>query len=282
MVKRLVIISTLLIAPLVPAGAQLSCVTAPSVQAQWPSPLDRQVVIGDGVLSVRDAIERAGTVARVHFTYQADLLPQDRTVCAGAAKMRLGDALVQWLDGSRLKAVVAGEDRVVLALVRAVSAPAPASAGSAMATAQLAPVVVVEQGQPPVRENETISRTVVSGEQLEATGSPTMAQALSGAVPGLWMWNPSPTSIGGGMGQPGSAAAIVRRSSARAASRAGLSRVCSAAAKRRPATAMPTDRYCSIPTDSGCSAFVSPSKSFGAAPLRRSIVTIAPSPPVDR
>lgn len=199
MVKRLAIISTLLIAPLVPAGAQLSCVTAPSVQAQWPAPLDRQVVIGEGVLSVRDAIERAGTAARVHFTYQADLLPQGRTVCAGAAKMRLGDALVQWLDGSRLKAVVAGEDRIVLALVRTVNAVTPALAAPAMATAQLAPVVVVEQGQPGVRENETISRTVVSGEQLEATGSPTMAQALSGAVPGLWMWNPSPTSIGGGM-----------------------------------------------------------------------------------
>ncbi|MBC7894052.1 MAG: TonB-dependent receptor [Cytophagaceae bacterium] len=199
MVKRLAIIGTLLIAPLVPAGAQLSCVTAPSIVGQWPAPLDRQVVIGDGVLSVRDAIERAGTAARVHFTYQADLLPQDRTVCAGAAKMRLGDALVQWLDGSRLKAVVAGEDRVVLAFVRAVSAPAPPPSGSAMATAQLAPVVVVEQGQPTTRENATISRTVVTGEQLEATGSPSMAQALSGAVPGLWMWSPSPTSIGGGM-----------------------------------------------------------------------------------
>ncbi|MCC6317475.1 MAG: TonB-dependent receptor [Gemmatimonadaceae bacterium] len=199
MTKRLVFISALLSAPLVSAGAQSSCLRVPSSSsASWPSPLDRQVVVGDGPVSIQVAIERAGAAARVHFTYQADLLPRDRTVCAGTARVQLGDALTQWLDGSRLKPVIAGTDRVVLALVRPAMTAEPAAA--ALATAQLAPVVVVEQpvsGAP--TENATISRSVVVSDQLEATGSPTVAQALSGAVPGLWMWSTTPTAIGGGM-----------------------------------------------------------------------------------
>ena len=204
MAGRWLVIGALMSAPLATLGAQSLCLGVPtSARVAWPAPLDRQVTLGAGVLGVREAIERAAAAAHVHFTYEASLLPRDRTVCTGsglAGRARLGDWLTQWLDGTRLKPVVAGGDRIVLAPTRQVALQTPAGVPG-LALAQLEPVVVVEHAQRPAdpAENATVSRTVVTAEQLDAMGVPSLAQALSGAVPGFWMWAPSPAAIGGGV-----------------------------------------------------------------------------------
>lgn len=179
--------------------AQSSCVVTPATVAAWPAPLDRMVQLAPGALGVRAAIERAAAEAGVHFTYQAELLPVERLVCGANGRVRLGDALGAWLEGTRLRPVVVGTDRVVLAPVRQVAAQVQAAPAEASATAHLAPVVVVGDAIAGSAGSATVSRTVVSAQSLEATGMPGFAQALSGTVPGLWMWTPNPTSLGGGM-----------------------------------------------------------------------------------
>ena len=85
MAGRWLAIGALMSAPLATLGAQSLCLGVPtSARVAWPAPLDRQVTLGAGVLGVREAIERAAAAAHVHFTYEASLLPRDRTVCTGS------------------------------------------------------------------------------------------------------------------------------------------------------------------------------------------------------
>ena len=197
--RRLLALAGMLIAPWVVLGAQSSCLTAPAAHGSWPPPLDRQVSIGGGVMTVRDALDRAATAAGVHFTYAVELLPRDRQVCTGSAPVRLGDVLVQWLGGTRLQPVVAGADRIVL--VPAVPAPSPVedTSGSSLAPTQLAPVVVREEAPEAALGAVVVSRTVVTAREFDASGAPSLAAALSAVAPGVWMWSPAAASVGGGM-----------------------------------------------------------------------------------
>ncbi|MGQ0647022.1 MAG: TonB-dependent receptor plug domain-containing protein [Gemmatimonadaceae bacterium] len=189
----------LLSAPWAMLGAQSSCPGVGRAAAAWQAPLDREIDIGPTVMRVRDAIDRAASAAKVYLTYSPELLPNDRLICIGADPARLGDALAQWLSGTRLQPVVAGDARVVLALARPVTLPTTRWGDAILSSTQLAPVVVREAGRDETLEGASVPRTLVTAEQLEASGAPTLAQALSGSVPGFWMWAPSSLSVGGGV-----------------------------------------------------------------------------------
>jgi iron complex outermembrane receptor protein len=111
----------------------------------------------------------------------------------------LGDALAQWLAGTRLQPIVAGADRIVIAPSRQPVPPVSGNTGAELPPTELAPVVVREAPPQASFENASVSRTVVTAEQLDASGSPSLAHALSAVVPGVWIWAPSPAAVGGGV-----------------------------------------------------------------------------------
>lgn len=190
--KRLFVLAALALPSL--AGGQESCV--PAEESRWASPLDRVVRVAAGT-RVRDAIDRAGRQAGVTFAYSVDLLPAGTTTCSTSQGLRLGDALNLWLTGTTLEPVISGEDRVMLVPGRRRIAPiAPAGDSLLAAPAVLAAVRVEEAQRVPLIGNATAAHTVIDRAAIDASGATSIAQLLTTHVPGMWIWTPSPSSLG--------------------------------------------------------------------------------------
>jgi iron complex outermembrane receptor protein len=143
---------------------------------------------------IRDAIDDAGRQAGVAFAYSVDLLPAGRVVCGGA--MPLGAALAAWLVASALEPVVAAPDRVILVPGRPILPRAAPTNDAMQAPALLAPVVVEESRGVPSIGSVSVSRSVIDRVAIESSGASNIAQLLTTRVPGMWIWTPSPTSLG--------------------------------------------------------------------------------------
>ncbi|MBK8250622.1 MAG: TonB-dependent receptor [Gemmatimonadetes bacterium] len=189
--KRLLLMVALVFPSL--AGGQDAC--APAEGGRWATPLDRLIRVGAG-LPVRDAIDRAGRQAGVTFAYSVDLLPAGATSCTAASGVRLGDALALWLSGSTLEPVITGPDRIMLVPGRRPQPPADGVSDSLPAPALLAQVRVEEARGIPLVGMVTAARTIVDRAAIEASGASTIAQLLTTHVPGMWIWTPSPSSLG--------------------------------------------------------------------------------------
>jgi outer membrane receptor protein involved in Fe transport len=180
------------------AHAQASCVAAevtPITRTRaWPSPLDRPVSLSVRDVSLRDALARVSAAARVRLSYSADLLPLDRRVCASPRSVPLGDALSALLRGTSVEPVVSEADHVVLVPRGDPSLPAADSATWRGVTVLDRVVVTGSPAGTPQRPLST-ALDVVTGEQLRERGATTLAQALNAAVPGMWIWSQSPSSL---------------------------------------------------------------------------------------
>ena len=183
------------VTPIVPsiAGAQ-SCPgpsgDLPSLPP-WNAPLDRLVSLHVRDISLRDALDRVSTESSIRLSYTTEMVPLDSRVCASFDSIPLGNALSMLLRETSVLPMAAGNDRVVLA-----PAQTPGSADARERIPKILDRVVVTGNaiEAPARRL-TVAMNVVSGEQLSRYSEGNLAQALSDAVPGLWVWQSAPTTL---------------------------------------------------------------------------------------
>jgi iron complex outermembrane receptor protein len=157
----------------------------------WNAPLDRRVSLHARDISLRDALDRLSSDARIRLSYASEAIPLDNRVCASFDAIPLGEALELLLRGTSVLPISAGGESVVLA---------PSEIPGASEQHDRVPRVldrVVVTGSPieaPARRL-TVAMNVVSGAQLSRYAEGNLAQALSDLVPGLWVWQSAPTSL---------------------------------------------------------------------------------------
>jgi len=185
---------------LVPAAsrAQSPCtVAAPAARAseQPSSPatgLGRTITLRAKSAPLHEIIDRLAATAGVRISYSTALLP-DRRVCVDWKSVALGDALSALLQGSPVEPVLASADHIVLTPVR----PRPAIAGPSVSAPlffPLEPVVVAASKADPVRRHRPVDVEVIEGRELAERSASTVASAMNGVVPGIWVW-PSATGL---------------------------------------------------------------------------------------
>src|SRR5437773_4782156 len=181
--------AALIFAPVV--GAQ-SCSTSNSFLASlpaWKTPLDRVVSLHARDISLREALDRVSTAARIRLSYTSETIPLDSRICASFDTIPLGEALGLLLRGTPVLPILAEGDHVVLM-------PSQTPRGSDQTGPRMLDRVVVtgstvEGSARPL----TVAMNVVNGVQLSRYAEGNLGQALSDVVPGLWVWQSAPTSL---------------------------------------------------------------------------------------
>ena len=173
------------------AAAQACSVQAGDVAplASWSPPLDRRVSLHVRDISLRDALDRISIESSVRLSYTTETLPLDNRVCASFDSLSLGSALSVLLRETSVLPIAAGGDHVVLA-------PSPAIADAHARIPKILDRVVITGNaiEAPARKL-TVAMNVVSGTQLSRYSEGNVGQALTDAVPGLWVWQSAPTSL---------------------------------------------------------------------------------------
>jgi iron complex outermembrane receptor protein len=142
-------------------------------------------------ISLREALDRVSAESGVRLSYATESIPLDNRVCASFDSTFLGEALGLLLRGTSVLPVTAGGDHVVLSPLQ------PLQKGDELERAPrvLDRVVVTGSAIEAPARRLTIAMNVVSGSQLSRYSEGNFAQALSDAVPGLWVWQTPPTSL---------------------------------------------------------------------------------------
>lgn len=178
------------------AAAQEGC-QVPPIEASsraWPTPLDRPVSLRTRDISLRDALDRLSATGRVPLAYSPDLLPLDRRVCLAARRASLGDALGALLRGTRVTpTVVAGQ--VVLVPAAETTPATPHPPGITERTSVLEEIVATGAPAGLVRRELTVAMEAIDGRRLARRGASSMAEVLNAAVPGIWAWRQTPSSL---------------------------------------------------------------------------------------
>jgi iron complex outermembrane receptor protein len=180
----------------------------------WPAPLDRTVTLEGDKVTLRDGLARLATAARVRLSYVAELLPLDRQLCLEYRAVAAGEVLSDLLRGTELEPVVAGDDQVVLAPARRTASSVdlhPDDDVEVRRASVLDRVVVVGTPTENTERAAPISVGVVGGDKLAHMQSGSLTHLLDGSVPGVWVWQQSPTTL------------MARYGSVRGASSFGLS-----------------------------------------------------------
>ncbi len=176
-----------------PARAQeqsAMCATRPAGRS-WQPPLDRAVTLQASALTLRDALDRLSGTTGVRLSYASELLTLDRSVCVRAAGDRLGDVLLALVRGDGVEPVVVGA-QVVLTPSRAAAAEeVPTARGIGV----LDRVVVTGTAAGASRRPLPVAIDVMAGHDLEKRNVSSLATALDGSVPGVWMWERSSSSL---------------------------------------------------------------------------------------
>src|SRR5437868_7938305 len=102
---------------LTPALHAQSCTASTDFDASlpaWNTPLDRVVSLHARDISLRDALDRLSSDARVKLSYTSETLPLDSRICASFDAIPLGQALGVLLRGTAVLPISAGSQHVVL------------------------------------------------------------------------------------------------------------------------------------------------------------------------
>jgi len=169
--------------------SSLSSVFLTSLPA-WNPPLDRRISLHVRDISLRDALDRISTDARIRLSYASEAIPLDNRVCASFDSVPVGAALGLLLRGTPVLPVSAGGEHVVLTPSEA---PGTTEQREHMPRVLDRVVVTGNTIEAPARRL-TVAMNVVSGPQLSRYSEGNLAQALSDLVPGLWVWQSAPTS----------------------------------------------------------------------------------------
>lgn len=171
------------------APACITAALAPVTPGGWNAPLDRIVTFHVRDISLREALDRLAAAGHVRLSYSPESLPLDRAVCIAFDSVALGLVLTRLLDGVNVTPVIAAADHVVLA---------PARLDMNLTGSNpivLDRIVVTGTAAGAAQRPLPVAIDVVDGRQLEARSVGTMAQALNGAVPGVWLWEQSPSNL---------------------------------------------------------------------------------------
>jgi outer membrane receptor protein involved in Fe transport len=154
----------------------------------WAAPLDRIVSVRLPDATLRDALDRVATIAKVELSYSNELLPTGRRVCVTLDRVSVGAVLETLLAGSNLRAIVVGTTQVVLAPSRQVNDGA--SVVPALRRASVLDRVVVT-GTPDgvAQRGSPFALDVIEGATLARQRASTLGEALDLAVPGVWTWS---------------------------------------------------------------------------------------------
>jgi iron complex outermembrane recepter protein len=188
-----------LVTPMAATAAQAACAVssiANKTIRQWPAPLDREVTLVGDKVSLRDGLTQLAAAARVRLSYVAELLPLDRQMCLDYRSVAAGEVLSELLRGTELEPVVAGDDQVVLAPARlTASTDPPTDEGHGRGASVLDRIVVVGTASDNAQRSLPISLDFVSRDKLAHEDNGSLAHLLDGNVPGVWMWQQSPTTL---------------------------------------------------------------------------------------
>lgn len=178
------------------SSAQAQSVCSPSGEflgsvTMWTPPLDRRVSLHARDISLREALDRLSAETSVRLSYATEAVQLDSRVCAAFDSLYLGEALGLLLRGTSVLPVAAGGEHVVLAPLQATN-----ESDEVQGVPRVLDRVVVTGNaiEAPARRL-TIAMNTVSGSQLSRYAEGNLAQALSDAVPGLWLWQTPPTSL---------------------------------------------------------------------------------------
>jgi iron complex outermembrane receptor protein len=175
-----------------PTVAQ-TCSSSSEILASLPSwnpPLDRRVSLHARDISLRDALDRISSDARIRLSYASEAVPLDNRVCASFDAIPLGEALGLLLRGTPVLPISAGGEDVVLT-----PSEIPGTEQHDRVPRVLDRVVVTGGPIEAPARRLTVAMNVVSGAQLSRYAEGNLAQALSDLVPGLWVWQSAPTSL---------------------------------------------------------------------------------------
>jgi iron complex outermembrane recepter protein len=170
------------------------------------SPLDRRVTVHLRDVALRDALDRVAILADIRLSYSGDNLPLDRRVSIWRDSALVSDVFVELLAPHGVEARAVSTDHVVL-----VPRVAIAVDSLPRSIAVLDRVVVTGNVLAGPERELPIALDVVSGREIERRDESAMSEILSGTVPGIWLWEQTPTSI------------LARYASIRGASSFGLS-----------------------------------------------------------
>lgn len=187
-------IAACMVATLAPGSlhAQRVCETAVTNAAggEWTAPLDARVSLHLTDVSLRDAIDRLTAISGVPLAYSAESLPVDKRVCVAADRQPLGTVLTSLLRGAAVKLLVVS-GRVVLAPETARAGAEPVSRSVSV----LERVVVTGSAVAAPRRPLTVGMDVIDGEHLRRHALSSLSDILDAAVPGLWSWSQSPSTL---------------------------------------------------------------------------------------
>jgi iron complex outermembrane recepter protein len=174
------------------AMSQPACGSPMSASRVWSAPLDRIVALQARNVTLRDGLDRLAAAARFRLSYSAELLPLDRRVCVSSDSVVAGQALLQLLSGTGVEAVATAADQVVLTLSRG---DATVTQEPLPETQMLDRVVVTGSATGNAQRPLTVALDVLDGKKLAERGSNSFSAGLDGSVPGLWLWEQSPSSL---------------------------------------------------------------------------------------
>jgi outer membrane receptor protein involved in Fe transport len=169
-----------------------SCVSSAIIASSpvWSPPLDRRVSLHARDISLRDALDRISTDARIRLSYTSEAVPLDSRACVSFDSISVGAALTLLLRETPVLPIAAGGEHVVL-----MPSTTPGAAESLEVPRILDRVVVTGNAIEAPARHLTVAMNVVSGAQLSRYSEGNLAQALSDIVPGLWVWQSAPTSV---------------------------------------------------------------------------------------
>ena len=116
----------------------------------------------------------------------------DRRVCVSYDSVAAGVVLSDLLIGSAVTPVVAGDDQVVLAPS---TAPRRSEQRADRGVNMLDRVVVTGSALGTSQRGLAVDAVVIDRAQLARQSGGTLSQTLNGIVPGVWMWDQSPSSL---------------------------------------------------------------------------------------
>jgi outer membrane receptor protein involved in Fe transport len=157
-----------------------------------PSPLDKRVTLHVRNVALRDALDRIALLASIRLSYSGDNLPLDRRVSLDRDSSAISEVLRELLRGYAVDPVAVATDHVVLA-PRQVAAPDSMAAQSAIAVLERVVVTgsVIGASERPL----PIALDIVKGRDIERRDEGTLSEVLGGSVPGMWLWENTPTTL---------------------------------------------------------------------------------------
>ena len=198
--RRAALVTALLCLGFSTAEAQSSSTIAES------SVLQRRISIHLRDVALRDALDRVALIAGIRLSYSGETIPLDRRVSVSRDTSSIADVLDDLLRTYSVQPLAVADDHIVL------TPREPASPdSSARGLAVLDRIVVTGSAIGASERPLPIALDVVRGRDIERRDETALSHVLDGSVPGVWVWEQSPSSM------------LARYASVRGASSFGLS-----------------------------------------------------------